>query len=78
MMHFYSMVSAAFAGTAWETMQEGLHAAAPLGRNHLGGIQQRTGGEAGVLKKTVGSEGGAHMSAHRLQGKQAVAFQAAI
>ena len=65
-------VSAALAGTVWETMQEGLHAAAFLGRNRLCGIQQGTVGEAGVLKKTGRSEGGAHMGARRLQGKQAV------
>ena len=67
-------VSTALAGTVWETMQEGLHAAALFGRTRLCGIQQGTVGEAGVLKKTGTSEGGAHMGAHRLQGKQAVVF----
>ena len=69
-------VSTALAGTVWETMQEGLHAAALFGRTRLCGIQQGTVGEAGVLKKTGRSEGGAHMGAHRLQGKQAVVFYA--
>ena len=50
-------VSNALAGTAWETMQEGLHAAALFGRTRLCGIQQGTVGEAGVLKKTGTSEG---------------------
>ena len=63
-------VSAAFAGTVWETMQEGLHAATLFGRTRLWGIQQGTVGEAGVFKKTGTSEGGAH----RLQGKQEVVF----
>ena len=67
-------VSTALAGTVWETMQEGLHAATLFGRTHLCAIQQGTVGEAGVLKKTWTSEGGAHMGAHRLQGKQAVVF----
>ena len=62
------------AGTVWETMQEGLHEVALFGRTHLCGIQQGTVGEAGVLKKTGTSEGGAHMGAHRLQGKHAVVF----
>ena len=66
--------STALAGTVWETMQEGLHAATLFGRTHLCGIQQGTVGEAGVLKKTGMSEGGAHMGAHRLQGMQSVVF----
>ena len=69
-------VSTALAGTVWETMQEGLHAATIFRRTHLCGIQQGTVGEAGVLKKTGTSEGGAHMGAHRPQGKQAVVFWA--
>ena len=60
-------VSAALAGSVWETMQEGLHAAALFGRTRLCGIQQGTAGEAGVLKKTGMSEVGAHMGAHGLQ-----------
>ena len=68
--------STALAGTVWETMQEGLHAATLFGRACRCGIQQGTVGEAGVLKKTGTSEGGAHMGAHRLQGKQAVVFYA--
>ena len=67
-------VSTALAGTVWETMQEGLHAATLFGRTPLCGIQQGTVGEAGVLTKTGTSKGGSHMGAHRLQGKQAVAF----
>ena len=50
-------ISAALAGTIWETMQEGLHAAALFGRTRLSGIEQGTVGEAGVLKKTGMSEG---------------------
>ena len=68
------MVSTAFAGTVWKTMQKGLHAASLLGRNHLCGIQPGTVAEAGVLNKTVRFEGGAHMRAHMLQGKQALVF----
>ena len=45
------------AGTVWETMQEGLHAASLFGPACLCGIQQGTVGEAGVLKKTGTSEG---------------------
>ena len=62
-------VSSALAGTVWETMQEGLHAAALLGQNHLCGIQQGTVGEAWVLKKTGCVEAGAQMERHRVQGK---------
>ena len=53
------------------TMQEGLHAATLFGQTRLCGIQQGTVGEAGALKTTGGD---AHMGAHKLQGKQAVAF----
>ena len=67
-------VSTALAGTVWETMQEGLHAAALFGRTHLCAVQQGTVGEAEVLKKTGMSMGGAHMGAHRLQGIQLVVF----
>ena len=51
-------VSTALAGTVWETMQEGLHAANLFGRTHLCGIQQGTGGEAGALQNIGTSEGG--------------------
>ena len=67
-------VSTALAGTVWETMQEGLHAATLFGRTRLCGIQQGTVGEAGVLKKTGRSEGVAHRGAHGLQGKQDLWF----
>ena len=67
-------VSTALAVTVWETIQEGLHAATLFGRTRLCGIQQGTVGEAGVLKKTGMSVGGAHMGAHRLQGIQSVVF----
>ena len=62
-------VSAAFAGPVWETMQEGLHAAALFGRSRLCGIQQGTVGEAGVLKKTGRSKEGAHMWCTHVAGK---------
>ena len=47
-------VSAALAGTVWETMEEGLHAAALFGRICLCGIQPWTVGEVTVLNKTLG------------------------
>ena len=67
-------ISTALADTVWETMQEGLHAMTLVGRTRLCGIQQGTIGEAQGIKKTGGSEGGAYMGGHRLQGKQAVVF----
>ena len=67
-------VSTALAGAVCETIQEGLHAATLFGRTRLCGIQQGTVGEAGISKKTGTSEGGAHMDADKLQGKQAVVF----
>ena len=57
-------VSTALAGTVWETMQQGLHAATLFGGTSLCGIQQGTVGEAGVLKKIGTSEGGGRTWVH--------------
>ena len=69
-------VSTALAGTVWETMQEDQLQAPLGGQTCLCGVQQRSSGAVGVSKMTGTSEGGAHMGAHRLQGKQAVVFYA--